>query len=117
MKTTMPEYIDRDFFLSCKRNQYCMNCERRKNSKGKFVYAIGDAPCRACGIGDVLDDVEDFPAADVVEVVRCKNCRFFAPSAYSDDWCSAKSPGVSKGMYTPSGDSYCSDAERMTENV
>lgn len=61
--------------------------------------------------------LKKLPAADVVEVVRCKDCRFFAPSAYSDDWCSAKSPGVSKGMYTPSGDSYCSDAERMTVDV
>lgn len=68
----MAEYIDRDIFLSCERNQYCMNCKRRKNEKGKFVYAIGDAPCRACGIGDVLDDAEDFPAADVRPVVRGK---------------------------------------------
>lgn len=68
----MPEYIERDLFLDSKRHLYCENCARRKNGNGKIVYAIGDAPCRACGIGDVLDDVEDFPAADVRPVVRGK---------------------------------------------
>lgn len=66
---------------------------------------------------DMSELINKIPAADVVEVIRCKDCRFFTPSVYSDDWCSAKSPGVSKGMYTPSGDSYCSDAERMTDDV
>lgn len=67
----MAEYIDREAFLAAKREQYCKDCERRKgmkNGKVKMLYEIGDAPCRACGINDVLDDVEDFPAADVAPV-------------------------------------------------
>ena len=56
--------------------------------------------------------IHAIPVADAVEVIRCKDCRFFAPDTYGDVWCSAKSPGVSKGMFSPSGDSYCSDAER-----
>ena len=63
----MAEYIDRDAFLTQERAWYCDNCDRRKNSKGKTVYEIGEAPCRACYIGDVLDALEDYPAADVVE--------------------------------------------------
>lgn len=63
----MAEYIDRSAFLKQKRAWYCKNCIRRTNSKGKIVYEIGEAPCRACEIGDVLDDLEDVPAADVVE--------------------------------------------------
>ena len=63
----MDEYIDRNAFLAEKRKLYCENCDRRKNSKGKLVYEIGDAPCRACDIGDILDAVEDYHAADVVE--------------------------------------------------
>lgn len=59
-------YIDRDAFLAEQRHLYCENCARHKNGKGKFVYDIGDAPCRACDICDVLDAVEDAPAADVV---------------------------------------------------
>lgn len=64
----MAEYIDKQAFLEEQRHLYCENCEKRKGMKrGKmqFVYEIGDAPCRACGYRDVLDDLEDFPAADV----------------------------------------------------
>ena len=65
----MDEFIDRQEFLEAQRHLYCENCGKRKGMKrGKmqFVYEIGDAPCRSCGYGDVLDDLEDFPAADVV---------------------------------------------------
>lgn len=63
----MAEYINRDTFLEKERAWYCENCDMRKNSKGKLVYEIGDAPCRACRINDILDEVENCPAADVVE--------------------------------------------------
>ena len=63
----MAEYIDREAFVESQHNIYCVNCNRRKDSKGKFVYFVGDAPCRSCGIMDVLDAVENLPAADVVE--------------------------------------------------
>lgn len=66
----MAKYIDRDAFLANERAWYCDQCDRRKNSKGKTVYEIGDAPCRACDIGDVLDLLEDYPAADVVELPK-----------------------------------------------
>lgn len=59
----MSDYISREAFLEKERRLYCQDCSRRKNSNGKLVYEIGDAPCRACGIGDVLDDFEDFPTA------------------------------------------------------
>lgn len=67
------EYIERDAFLAGQRHLYCENCERRKgmkNGKMKFVYAIGEAPCRACDIGDMLDSIEGYPAADVAPVRR-----------------------------------------------
>ena len=69
----MAEYIDRDAFVVAKRKQYCEDCERRKgmkNGKLRFCYEIGDAPCRSCGVDDMLGDIEDFPAADVRPVVR-----------------------------------------------
>ena len=72
----MAEYIEREAFLEQKREQYCKDCDRRKgmkNGKFKTLYEIGDAPCRACEIDDVLNDVEDFPAANVVEQKTCKN--------------------------------------------
>lgn len=62
--------IDADAFLTEQRHLYCENCARRKgmkNGKMKFVYDIGDAPCRACGYGDVLDDIEEAPTIIEVE--------------------------------------------------
>ena len=89
----MAEYIDRVAFISHEESLYCKDCNHRKNSKGKMVYAIGDAPCGACRIMDVLGDLEDHPAADVVErktgkwalvekrrkasVYRCSKCGNF----------------------------------------
>lgn len=67
------DYIERDaLLLDCTR-RYCEDCGRRKgmkNGKMKTVYAIGDAPCRACWVDDMMGDIEDFPAADVKPVVR-----------------------------------------------
>lgn len=58
--------IDADAFIKQKRELICENCDRRRGMKDgkltkRFVYAIGDAPCRACGIGDMLGYVDDAP--------------------------------------------------------
>ena len=58
------DLIDVEAFLATQREIYCENCERRKgmkNGKMRFVYDVGDAPCRACDIRDVLDALEDAP--------------------------------------------------------
>ena len=71
----MAEYIDREAFVKAMRKQYCEKCDRRrgkKNGKVQFIYNIGEAPCRACGVDDMLFDIEDIPAADVVPVVHGK---------------------------------------------
>ena len=67
------EYISKDAFIAQQRKQYCANCERRKGTKnGKriFVYEIGETPCRACDIEDMIDAVWDFPPADVTPIVH-----------------------------------------------
>ena len=64
-------YIDKEAFIADKRKQYCENCDYRKgmkNGKLRFCYEIGGAACKACGINDMLNDIEDYPAADVREV-------------------------------------------------
>lgn len=69
----MAKYIDCDAFIAEKRMHYCAACKRRqgmKNGKMQFCYEIGDAPCRACDVADMLDYIEDFPAADVRPVVH-----------------------------------------------
>ena len=99
----MAEYIEREAFIESQQHLYCENCARRKDGKGKFVYDIGGAPCRACGIMDVLDAVADFPAADVRPVVkahwywdkdgmdwgigawRCSACKAMSPMWWNAD--------------------------------
>ena len=69
------EYIERDTFIEDKKWFYCTNCEKRKGKKnGKMVtlYEIGEAPCKSCGIHDMLEEIEMYPAADVRPVVRGK---------------------------------------------
>lgn len=73
----MTEYIERDAFLADKKWLYCTDCEKRKGKKrGKYVtlYEIGEAPCKSCGIHDMLEEVEVYPAADVRPVVLCRDC-------------------------------------------
>ena len=69
------DYISREAFLADKKLLYCTDCDKRKGKKrGKMVtlYEIGEAPCKSCGIHDMLEAVEDYPAADVRPVVRGK---------------------------------------------
>jgi len=67
------EYIEKEAFISRYRELHCKDCDHRKgmkNGKMRFVYGIGEAPCRACWIEDMIDCVDDWPAADVRENVR-----------------------------------------------
>ena len=67
----MAEYIEKQAFVDCYRKSYCGNCGKRrgmKNGKMKVLYEIGDAPCRACDIDDMITAVEDFTSADVQPV-------------------------------------------------
>lgn len=56
--------IDADALIDEIRSFRCSDCERRKgikNGKMKFVYDIGDVPCRACDIGDMIDTLDEAP--------------------------------------------------------
>ena len=56
--------IDADALMEETMERYCNDCERRKgvkNGKWKIVYSIGDVPCRACGTGDMIDELENAP--------------------------------------------------------
>lgn len=81
----MAEYIEREAFLADKKWLYCTDCDKRKGKKrGKMVtlYEIGEAPCKSCGIHDMLEEVEVYPAADVREVKRGVWCP--QPSDFED---------------------------------
>ena len=86
----MARFIDADAFIDNAIKLYCKDCDRRKGHKnGKlcFIYEIGEAPCRACSVDDMKDDIENAPTADVVEVVRRKECKYNPknPRLWSDN--------------------------------
>ena len=69
--------IDADALIDEAMDRYCKDCDKRKgikNGKYRIVYEIGDAPCRACDVDDMVNDIESAPTVDAVEVVRCKDC-------------------------------------------
>ncbi len=87
--------IDADALIKETMERYCKDCERRKgvkNGKWKIVYSIGDAPCRACGTGDMIDELEDAPTIEERKTGRwilvtngrggyeCDQCHSYAPA-------------------------------------
>lgn len=69
----MAEYIDRESLVTDMQKRFCEDCDRRKGKKNgrvRFVYDIGDAPCRACWVDDAIGEIENYPTADVQPVVH-----------------------------------------------
>lgn len=62
----MAEYIEREALAEKLRIGYCGNCSARYN----------ELKCRCCDVDDVISEIEEAPTADVVEVVRCKDCKY-----------------------------------------
>ena len=66
--------IDADAVVKYLRDFRCSDCDRRKgmkNGKVRFCYEIGDAPCRACDIGDTIEyflDEDIAPTIDAIQV-------------------------------------------------
>ena len=60
--------INRKAFIDEIEKHYCAPCKGQDGDLG------GDW-CRSCVINRVLEKIREFPAADVVPVVRCKDCR------------------------------------------
>lgn len=54
---------------------------------------------------DVFDFIRSLPSADVQQVVRCKNCKYFEPDGPYDGWCHGWS-----GMIVDDG--FCSFGKR-----
>ena len=55
----MAEYIEREATIKRIQEVYCVGCN-----------SYNGVRCRACGIGDAIDMIEDAPAADVAPVVH-----------------------------------------------
>lgn len=57
----MAEYFEREATIKRIQEVYCVGCN-----------SYNGVRCRACGIGDAIDMIEDAPAADVAPVVHGK---------------------------------------------
>lgn len=58
----MQRLIDADALIAETMKNRCADCDRRKGIKqGKttFVYDFGEAPCRACDVGDMIDTLDE----------------------------------------------------------
>lgn len=54
--------IDADALADTLYERYCEDCDKRKemkNGKMHTIYAVGDAPCRACGIDGMVTAIDD----------------------------------------------------------
>ena len=87
----MPEYIERSKLM----DHIELNAREHEESYDAW---------------QILGDVEDFPAADVVEVVRCKDCKHFDRhfcDIRKDSWGADLKVGLSD---------FCSFGERSGED-
>lgn len=117
----MPEYISREAVLNHLNDIWLTATP----TDGRPDINKRLAAARAEGIRDAMDAAEALPAADVVEVVRCRDC-IYAPSGPEsggfalewpyDDWpednpCPCK---CEDGWYShkPKPDFYCASGER-----
>lgn len=118
--------IDADAAIKCLQEFRCKDCDRRKGMKnGKicFCYEIGDAPCRACDIGDTIDyflEEDISPTIDAVSVVRCNNCKH--GSLYcTEDVCGetlieCNRPDLGDVIEIHGWKWFCADGERKNED-
>lgn len=62
----MPRYIDADVLVNQMLNHY-----------RSLVDEYGERDAYVSGYDDSIDTIQSFPTADVVEVTRCENCKYF----------------------------------------
>ena len=92
--------IDADVLLDC--IPYCdPNCDRNISKVG--------------AIADMVMLVSEAPTIDAVEVVRCKDCKYFLPyeTAKGEKFCFCNHPY--DGLYGVGLDSFCYLGERKEE--
>lgn len=104
----MADYIDRDACVKYLREIYCSKCNNYNGVR-----------CRACEAGNIIDMIDDAPAADAEHVIRCKDCKWYERDKQKGGFCrkpeaSMWSPGLPIDELKP--DDYCSRAKRK-ENI
>lgn len=94
-------YIDAEKAVEEARLSYCKDCNSYNGVK-----------CSACAFDDAMSYIEDSPTADVVEVVRCKDCVYWQDN---NDGYPHKECRWGKDE-TPDAYDFCSYGERRTDD-
>lgn len=93
---TEKKYIDRDALINDFESDLII----------RMSYNLKGTPKpKTIDIADVIKRIEEFPTEDTVEVVRCKDCKF-----YGNGDCSVQSV---RSMYP---NDYCSYGERRNDS-
>lgn len=92
----MAEYIDKEKLLLSIHKAYCEECQLPFSSY-----------CIACWVDDVRLEIADAPTADVVEVVRCKDCKHHVAG-----YCTRDINGRTN-MFRMGNDDFCSYGAKM----
>lgn len=96
----MAEYIEREALL--------------KDISESVVFTVrGDKPSLEIrGANKVIDRIKSAPTADVVEIVRCKNCEFYKLRNVSSRYKPTKPCCLRKAAIKVNEDDFCSYGER-----
>lgn len=86
----MNDYISREDAIDCVLNQYCASSDETEKA-----------------LGDAIEEIKKRSAADVVEVIRCKDCKYYNPHG---------SFNCSKNLIDMHPYGFCSRGERETYN-
>ena len=87
----MAEYIEREALIRRIKEIHCAECDSYHGVR-----------CRACWVDDTLDYIDSEPAADVIEVVRCKDCEYFGLNDENVPYCSNRF-----GLDDPEPNGFC----------
>lgn len=97
----MAEYIERE------RVYDIFSAKQQELLKYHRYYQLNDAAKEEFDLYDsYMDEVESIPAADVVEVVRCKDCKHYYHGTCTNDF----------ALNLMRENDYCSYGERRSEN-
>ena len=100
----MAKLIDADERITEIKKQYCTDCEN-----------YGGVKCRACWVDDAMCLIDDATTVDAVEVVRCRDCKWYMPGDLFTDimFCHRlKKDNGKPAKYNYCADDFCSYGER-----
>ena len=100
----MARLIDADKRIAETKKLYCDGCDNYDGVR-----------CRACWVDDAMRLIDDATTVDAVEVVRCRDCKWYMPGDLFTDimFCHRlKKDNGKPAKYNYCADDFCSYAER-----